>query len=105
MAAMDVEKYVGLILMDGVTRSEERVMEKIGDLTSVIFVGGSAGDDLHFEKTFVYANGKAYTDAAVLVLLEPANGFDVIKTQSFRSTGKILEATQVDEAARKVFTF
>ena len=105
MANLDFSTYVGLILIDGLSGAEERVMDRIGDLTNVLFVGGSAGDDLKFECTHVYANGKAYTDAAVLALLKPAVGFDIIKTQSFRATGKLLTATEVDEARREVISF
>jgi hypothetical protein len=105
MASMDIDKYVGIILVDGLTGAEERLMEKIGDLTDVIFVGGSAGDDLKFSETFVYANGEAYGDAAVLALLRPSKGFDIIKTQSFSSLGKSLLATEVDEEKRKVIAF
>ncbi|HEY3277468.1 MAG TPA: FIST N-terminal domain-containing protein [Syntrophorhabdaceae bacterium] len=105
MAAMDIEKYVGIILVDGLTGAEERLMERIGDLTDVIFIGGSAGDDLKFTKTFVYANGKAYDNGAVLALLRPTKGFDIIKTQSFTSLGVNLMATEVEEEKRKVISF
>jgi hypothetical protein len=80
-------------------------MESIGELTSIMFIGGSAGDDLKFQKTYVYANGKAYSDAAVLVVFKPTKGFDFIKTQSFLPSNHILEATKVDEPNRKVLEF
>lgn len=105
MSEMDVNRYVGIILIDGLSKSEERLMEKIGDLTSVLFVGGSAGDDLKFQKTYIYANGKVYSDAAVLALLKPACGFSFIKTQSFYALKPTLEATRVDEPNRKVLEF
>lgn len=105
MRDLDFSSYVGMILVDGMSAAEERLMDKIGDLTNVLFVGGSAGDDLQFARTYVYANGEAYTDTAVLVLLKPAQGFDIVKTQSFRATGKRLVATGVNEAAREVVTF
>jgi hypothetical protein len=105
MADLDFSRYVGLILIDGLSGAEEKVMDRLGDLTNVIFVGGSAGDDLKFACTHVYANGEAYTDAAVLALLKPAVAFDVIKTQSFRKTGKHLTATEVDEEKREVISF
>jgi hypothetical protein len=104
-AALDFERYVGLILVDGLSGAEERLMDRLGDLTNVTFIGGSAGDDLKFAKTEVYANGKAYSDAAVLVLLEPTNGFAFIKTQSFEALDKQLVATSVDEAHRTVVEF
>lgn len=105
MAEMDYKKYVGIILIDGLSLAEERIMEKIGDLTHVTFIGGSAGDDLQFKATYVYAHGKAYTNAAVLALIKPKVTFDVIKTQSFCALDKELIATKVDEAHRKVLEF
>jgi hypothetical protein len=105
MEAMDVSTHVGIILVDGLSKAEEKLMEKIGDLTSVTFIGGSAGDDLRFQKTYVYANGKAYTNAAILAVIKPMHGFDTIKTQSFSALDRILEATDVDEPNRTVHEF
>lgn len=105
MATMDFTKYVGMILIDGLSVAEERIMDKIGNLTNVTFIGGSAGDDLNFKQTFVCAHGKVYSDAAILALLKPAKGFDVIKTQSFKDLDIRLTATKVDEASRKVLEF
>jgi hypothetical protein len=105
ISSLDIQKYVGLILVDGLSGAEESLMEKIGDRTDIFFVGGSAGDDLKFKATHVLANGKAYTNAAVLVLLQAKKGFEILKTQSFTTTGKCLLATQVDENLRKVIQF
>lgn len=105
MSALDHNKYVGIILVDGLSGAEERLMDRIGDLTNVTFIGGSAGDDLKFAGTCVFANGKAYSNAAVLALMKPETAFDIIKTQSFCSLPKKLVATKVNEAAREVLEF
>ena len=105
MQDADPLSYVGLVLIDGLSLSEERVNERIGDLTNVHFVGGSAGDDLKFEKTFVMAGGEVADDAAVLALLKPAVPFEIIKTQSFDLLDKVLRATKVNEARREVIEF
>ena len=105
MRAMDTEKYVGLILIDGLQSAEEKIMMKIGDLTDVTFIGGSAGDDLAFKKTFVYADGKQFNNAAVLAVVKVKKGFKIIKTQSFRILETSLTATRVDEANRTVLEF
>jgi len=102
---MDPHQYIGLILMDGMSGAEEKLMDKIGDLTNIFFVGGSAGDDLKFTTTYVFANGKAYTNAAVLAILKPATEFSIIKTQSFCSLLKSLVATKVNAAKREVLEF
>ena len=104
-AGWDIEKYVGLVLIDGLSGAEERLMEMLGDSTDVFFVGGSAGDDLKFQRTHVCAGGKAYSGCAVLVLLRLRRGFAIVKTQSFRRLGKFLTATAVDERRRTVLEF
>lgn len=101
----DLKRTVGIVMIDGLSGAEEKVMEKIGDRTNITFVGGAAGDDAKFKTTYVFANGKTYTDAAVLVLLKLKNEFEVVKTQSFRDSGKSLIATKVDEANREVIEF
>ena len=105
MMDMDPKKYVGIILADGLSGAEEKLMEKIGDLTNLTFIGGSAGDDLKFKETFVFAGGKAMTDSAILALLKPAAKFDFIKTQSFSELSSKLIATKVNEEKREVLEF
>jgi len=105
MLDLDPSKYVGIILVDGLSKAEERLIDKIGDLTNVTFIGGSAGDDLQFKATQVFADGKVYPNAAVLALLKPKVGFDFIKTQSFCPLDKELLATKVNEAEREVLQF
>lgn len=99
---LDPAEYVGLILFDGLSGAEENINDKIGNLTNVFFVGGSAGDDLKFEQTFVFAKGQALSNVAVLALIKPAVPFDIIKTQSAVPTGQKFEVTEVIESARTV---
>jgi len=101
---MDPREYVGLILVDGLSLAEDVLMQKISEATSVIFIGGSAGDDLKFKTAYVYANGKSYSNAAVLALMKPADRFTFIKTQSFSDLGKHLEITCANEEAREVIS-
>jgi hypothetical protein len=105
MRELDVSCHVGLVLVDGLSGAEERLMDRIGALTDIAFVGGSAGDDLKFKATHVFANGSAYTGAAVLALLRPARGFDILKTQSFGVLPRTLVVTRADEHAREVLEF
>jgi len=105
MHDMDVNKYVGLILMDGLSGAEEQIMDSVGDRTNVSFIGGSAGDDLKFECTHVYANGKTYTNAAALILLKMKTPFDIIKTQSFCALKQKLTVTKVGGHGREVLEF
>lgn len=105
LSSLDLERCVGIVVADGLSGAEEQLMDKLGDATDIAFVGGSAGDDLKFVRTHVLADGQAYSDAAVLLLLRLRHGFDVVKTQSFRPLGKTLVATKVDESRRLVMEF
>lgn len=101
----DPKKTLGLVLIDGLSMGEERVLDAIGNLTDISFVGGSSGDDVQFKRAPVFANGRAATDAAVLALLKPRGAFSTLKTQSLSPTSKTLTATKVDEAKRTVLEF
>lgn len=104
---MDTTRYVGLILIDGLCNKEEKVMDLIGNRTNIIFVGGSAGDNFNFKKTYVCANGQAFDNSAVLILMKLNENieFDVLKTESFKALDKVLTATKVNEEAREVIEF
>ena len=84
LAELDFNRYVGIILVDGLSGCEEKIMDRIGDKTNIIFIGGSAGDDLKFAQTHVFANGKAYTDAAVLAVLKPKPDLTVLTLKGSR---------------------
>jgi len=99
------QEHLGIVLIDGLSRAEERVMELLGDACDVSFVGGAAGDDLQFRATHVAVDGRAATGAAALAVLRPPRGFDLIKTQSFRVLPTRFVATRVDEATRTVIEF
>jgi hypothetical protein len=101
----DYSKYLGIVLIDGLSGTEELIMDTLGDLSTHLFIGGSAGDDLKFDKTYLFSNGKAYGNAAILVMLKPKATFDIIKTQSFKVLDKKLVATKVNEKNREVVEF
>jgi len=105
MKNLDPEKYVGMVMIDGLSGCEEKLNDQLGNLTNVPFVGGSAGDNFAFQRTWLFVNGKAYTNAAILLLMEPKNGYSILKTQSFIPTGKKLTPTKVDEKRRMVVEF
>jgi hypothetical protein len=105
VSEMNPHDYVGIILVDGLSGAEEKLIETIGDMTNVVFIGGSAGDDLKFTSTSLYAKGECYSNAAILAMLKPGMDFTFIKTQSFCNLGKTLEVTKADEQKRIVYEF
>lgn len=104
---MDVTKYAGIVLIDGVSMKEERIMDLIGNMTNVFFIGGSAGDDSRFVRTHVCANGRSYTDSAILLMLKINDNaeFSIIKTQSFKALNHKFVASKVNEENREVIEF
>lgn len=93
----------GLLLIDGLSMREEPVTVALQDgLGGIHLVGGSAGDDLRFEQTWVFHDGRFHTDSAVLVLLNTRLPFRVLRTQHFVADGERLVVTEVDAARRVV---
>lgn len=104
-AQLSPSKYLGMVIHDGLAHAEEAIMERIAGLTNVPFVGGSAGDDLVFRRTFVFVNFRPHTAASAVALLEPTRQYGILKTQSFEVLEDVLEVTEVDEATRTVRSF
>jgi len=93
----------GLLLIDGLSLREEPVTHALQDgLGGIRMIGGSAGDDLKFERTWVFQDGAFRTDSAVLLLVSTRFPFRVIKTQHFVSDGERMVVTEVDAARRIV---
>ena len=103
---VDPARYLGLVVTDGTSGHEEKVMDNLAaEAFNLTFVGGSAGDDLQFQQAFVMAEGQVYTDTAVLALLETHRPFTILKTQSFRPTGTVWQVTSADPDNRIVHEF
>lgn len=93
----------GLLLIDGLSLMEERVIAILANSVSdVPIAGGSAGDDLNLEKTYVYSGGEFVSDAALFALFITTLPFKVIKTQHFSATDKRLVITRADPEKRIV---
>jgi hypothetical protein len=105
LSELEQDKYFGIVLIDGLSGKEEILMDKLGDLTDIIFVGGSAGDDLKFKSTTLFNGNDAFSDGAVIALFKSKLKFGFIKTQSFKILDKILIPTKVDEENREVIEF
>lgn len=100
---IDGSRSFGLVLIDGMCRREEAVMSAIyASLDSIPIVGGSAGDGLRFEKTWVLFDGEAHTDAALLILLNTSLPFHVFKCDNFVPTSKKMVVTDADIEQRVV---
>lgn len=93
----------GLLLVDGLSGMEERVIGMLGNaLRDVPIVGGSAGDDLAFRRTYVYHGGEFLSDAAIFALFVTTLPFRIIKTQHFIASDTRLVITRAAPERRLV---
>lgn len=91
------------LLIDGLSVREEPVVRTFQNVLGKIpLVGGSAGDDLHFERTWVFHDGAFHTDSAVLIVATTLLPFKTFKTQHFVSDDERLVVTEADSALRIV---
>ncbi|MGZ4810009.1 MAG: FIST signal transduction protein [Thermoanaerobaculia bacterium] len=99
----DPERYVGIVLFDGLSEHEEEANEVLGDLAPMLsFVGGSAGDGLEFTKTKVFCNGEETEFGAALMLIESAVAFSIGKSCSYAPMEKTFRITSADPINRVV---
>ncbi|MEM9127940.1 MAG: FIST N-terminal domain-containing protein, partial [Pseudomonadota bacterium] len=95
---------LGLIFADGVSKQEDLLISTLETiLEGVPIFGGSAGDGLQFEQTFVLCNGKAHKNAAVLLLIETDLAFEGLGFDHFQPVGNPLVITAADPDARVVY--
>jgi hypothetical protein len=93
----------GLLFIDGMCQREEAVMSAIyGSLEDIPVVGGSAGDGLRFERSWVFYDGKALTDTAVLILIKTRLPFRLFKCEHFEPTSNKMVVTEADVERRVV---
>lgn len=92
----------GLLLVDGLSMAEERLVANLyQQIGNVPIIGGSAGDDLRFEKTYVYdGNGRFISDAAVFAVVETDLPITTFKVQHFEASSVELVITEADPEKR-----
>ncbi len=91
------------LLVDGLSLSEETVLSAIcPELGDIPLFGGSAGDDLKFEKTEIFFNGQTVGDGAALILVNTSCPFKVFRTQHFVETERKMVITEADPHSRIV---
>lgn len=96
-------QFFALLLVDGLSSCEEYLAAALYRMIgNVPLLGGSAGDNLRFERTQVYYDGRFMVDAAVLTLFESRNPFVVFKLQHFVASEIELVITEADPQARLI---
>lgn len=96
-------KGFALLLVDGLSVREEQLVSAVANaLGDTPLVGGSAGDDLDFGRTFVLHDGRFVGNAATLLLVATPRRFSAFKTEHFLETGRKVVVTKADPANRIV---
>lgn len=100
---LDPSRFVGIVLAEGATCREEKINEALGNVAPKLeFVGGSAGDDIKFQKTWVYVQGRVRSDASALMVLEPTARFAILKTCNYLPTDQVVTVTKLGTNPRLV---
>lgn len=103
LVADNEQNTFAFLLVDGLFGHEEQVAYALQQgLDDIPLVGGSAGDSLGFESTFVYWEGRFSSDTAVLVLASTPLPLTEFKTQHFVPTDERLVVTDADPDRRLV---
>ncbi len=93
----------GYLLVDGLSMREEAVISTLyRGLRNVPLFGGSAGDGLDFQETFLLHEGRVHRDAALVTLVTTDLPFEVFKTEHFGSTEDKIVVTEADPENRVV---
>jgi hypothetical protein len=93
----------GLLLVDGLSLHEEALISAISAcLDDIHVVGGSAGDGMNFGATWILCDGKAHSNAAVLLLVSTDVPCRLFKCNSFEPTATKLVVTEADTEKRVV---
>ncbi len=94
----------GLLLVDGLSMAEERLVANLyQQIGNVPLIGGSAGDDLRFEKSFIYdGDGHFISDAAVFAVIETSSPVATFKIQHFVPSDVELVITEADAEKRLI---
>lgn len=101
--AVNPDNTFAFLLIDGLSRREEPVAHALQNaLGDIHLFGGSAGDDLHLEHTWVFHDGAFHSDSAMLLLVSTELPFRIFKTQHFVSESERLVVTSADASRRLV---
>jgi hypothetical protein len=95
--------YFGILLLDGLCMREELFLEAFGDFTNIKFTGGSAGDDMKFIGTALFANDRVYEHSGLICVIKTSGMVGVERTQNFKRIGKVLRVTRADEKHRIIY--
>jgi signal transduction histidine kinase len=103
---IDHRDTLALTFFDGLSHAENHFMEAVYQtgLFPCLFIGGSAGGTLDFQRTRMYDGHGVLEDHAVVVFLKVAPGkrYGAFKTTNFRETAESMVVLKADPDRRTV---
>lgn len=93
--------------INGLCNAEECLLSLVHALVNddeFQVIGGSAGDDLKFDTTYVSLNGQVVTDGGVFVFVKTKRAFAIEKENIFKPSGRTVKITDVSTRKRIVRT-
>lgn len=98
------DRAFGLLLVDGLSMAEEALVAAIHwAFDDIELVGGSAGDALEFRQTHLIHDGAAFSNGAILLLVETDRPFRIFKTENLEPTETKLVVTSANAEERIVY--
>lgn len=97
---------LAFVFPTGLGAGEEKMLSVINSIflhRGFPIFGGTAGDDVKFEKTSVSLNGEVTSEGAVVVFIKPSVKFKILKENIFTGTGKTAKITKADTEKRTVY--
>lgn len=99
----DLPNTFAMLLIDGVSQREDAVTRTLfNSLPSIPIVGGSTGDDLMFDDTWVFHQGQFHSNSALMLLMSTSCSIAPVKTQHFVATDQRLVITGAEPERRLV---
>lgn len=93
-----------LTLLDGLSSDEEQFLMTLNSAArGFSHFGGSAGDDIHLTKTYVYYKGEFFPDAAIVIMVNTLLPFSVFNCHHIKLPTERLVVTAADPDSRTVY--
>lgn len=96
---MDDHTSFGLLLIDGLSRHEEPLIQTVSNsMQGIPIAGGSAGDDLKYERCFMLYQGRVHQNCAILALITTDMSFSILRSQHiYASTQRMVVTAAIPE--------
>ena len=101
------KKAFAINFVNGLCNAEEAFLSLFYAIVGndkFVVAGGSAGDDLKFQQTYVSYNGVTVSDGCALLFVSTDLKFDIRKENIYKPSGKSIKITDADTKTRRVIS-